>query len=64
LTSDVLSLALRARKRVQIRSRRICRRAARGCALLPSRNTPAGLRWRDRVAAICHAGNPGVFRPK
>jgi len=27
LTSDVLSLALRARKRVQIRSRRICHRA-------------------------------------
>jgi hypothetical protein len=28
LTSDILSLALRARKRVQIRSRRICRCAA------------------------------------
>jgi hypothetical protein len=33
-------------------------------ALLPSRNTPAGVRWRDRVALIGHAGDPGVYRPK
>jgi hypothetical protein len=42
----------------------MARRAAHGCALLPSRNSPAGPRSRDRVAVICNAGNPGVFRPK
>jgi hypothetical protein len=60
LTSDILSLALRARMRVQIRSRRICRRATRGCALLPRKGNPRGAAARpDRGVVRAGQGGPG-----